>query len=101
MGRFSTRTRKTGLASPREISFPDYSTDELLAIPHKFAGDHAYELTEGAEQALRSVFDSAVRGEGFGNARYARTIFEQALNAQALRLAGLSGASWRSSARKS
>ena len=30
-------------------------------------------------------------GEGFGNARYARTIFEQALNAQALRLAGLSG----------
>ena len=37
------------------------------------------------------MFDSAVRGEGFGNARYARTIFEQALNAQALRLAGLSG----------
>ena len=28
------------------------------------------------------------RGEGFGNARFARTLFEQALNAQALRLAG-------------
>ena len=77
----------------REISFPDYSTDELLAITDKFAADYTYELTEGAEQALRAVFDGAQRGEGFGNARYARTIFEQALNAQALRLAGLSGRS--------
>jgi stage V sporulation protein K len=75
----------------REISFPDYTTDELLEITRKFAADYAYALTEGAEQALRSVFDGAQRGEGFGNARYARTIFEQALNAQALRLAGLSG----------
>ena len=32
------------------------------------------------------------RGEGFGNARFARTIFEQALNTQALRLADLQGA---------
>ena len=77
----------------REISFPDYSTDELLAISRKFADDYAYEITAGAEQALRAIFDGAQRGEGFGNARYARTIFEQALNAQALRLAGLSGRS--------
>jgi hypothetical protein len=28
------------------------------------------------------------RGEGFGNARFARTLFEQALNSQALRIAG-------------
>ncbi len=76
----------------REISFPDYTTDELLAITRKFAADYAYALTEGAEQALRTVFDGAQRGEGFGNARYARTIFEQALNAQALRLAGVAGA---------
>jgi stage V sporulation protein K len=75
----------------REISFPDYSTEELLAITRKFADDYAYEITGGAEQALRAIFDGAQRGEGFGNARYARTIFEQALNAQALRLAGLSG----------
>ncbi len=77
----------------REISFPDYPTDELLAITDKFAGDYAYELTDGAGEALRGIFDGAQRGEGFGNARYARTIFEQALNAQALRLAGLSGRS--------
>ena len=76
----------------REIVFPDYTTDELLAITRRFAGESEYRLTEGAEAALRRTFDSAQRGEGFGNARYARTIFEQALNTQALRLADLQGA---------
>jgi stage V sporulation protein K len=72
----------------REISFPDYSTEELVSITGKFAADHEYVLREGAEEVLRAVLDGAVRGEGFGNARFARTLFEQALNAQALRLAG-------------
>jgi stage V sporulation protein K len=71
----------------REISFPDYSTDELLAITNKFARDHEYVLGAGTDDVLRSVLGGAVRGEGFGNARFARTLFEQALNAQALRLA--------------
>ena len=75
----------------REIVFPDYTTDELLAITRRFAAESEYLLTESAEAALRRTFDGAQRGEGFGNARYARTIFEQALNAQALRLAGVSG----------
>jgi stage V sporulation protein K len=75
----------------REIAFPDYSTDDLLAITRKFGEDSHYALEPDALDALRGVFDSAQRGEGFGNARYARTIFEQALNTQALRLAAASG----------
>ena len=75
----------------REIVFPDYTTDELLAITQRFAAESEYLLTDSAEAALRRTFDGAQRGEGFGNARYARTIFEQALNAQALRLAGVTG----------
>jgi SpoVK/Ycf46/Vps4 family AAA+-type ATPase len=71
----------------REIAFPDYSTEELVAITGKFAADHEYVLGNGADDVLRSVLNSAVRGEGFGNARFARTLFEQSLNAQALRLA--------------
>jgi stage V sporulation protein K len=71
----------------REITFGDYTTDELVAITQKFAADQDYVLDEGAAAAFRSVFDGATRGEGFGNARYARTLFEQSLNAQALRLA--------------
>src|SRR5919202_3198668 len=76
----------------REIVFPDYRTDELLAITERFALDNEYRLADGAQDALRGGFDGARRGEGFGNARFARTIFEQALNTQALRLAGGGGA---------
>jgi SpoVK/Ycf46/Vps4 family AAA+-type ATPase len=72
----------------REIAFPDYSTDELVEITHTFARDNEYVLGEGTDNALRLIFSSAARNERFGNARFARTLFEQALNAQALRLAG-------------
>jgi stage V sporulation protein K len=76
----------------REIAFPDYSTDELVEISSKFLAENEYVLGEGGENALRSTLASAQRGEGFGNARYVRTLFEQALNQQALRLAGVRGA---------
>jgi stage V sporulation protein K len=76
----------------REIVFPDYSTDELLAITGKFLAENEYVLGEGAAETLRRILAAPKRGEGFGNARYARTLFEQALNAQALRLARVEGA---------
>ncbi|MFN2471492.1 MAG: AAA family ATPase [Gaiellaceae bacterium] len=77
----------------REITFPDYSTAELVAITERLAADHVYRLEPEARMALECVLESAQRGEGFGNARYARTLFEQALNRQALRLAQLEGRS--------
>ena len=70
----------------REIFFPDYTTDELIEISRDFVSQHRYSLGEGAEDALRATFGSARRGERFGNARFARTLFEQALNMHALRL---------------
>ncbi len=76
----------------REISFPDYSTNELVAISEKLAGEYEYSLDEDAAVMLHEILGGAARGEGFGNARFARTLFEQALNAQALRLAGVEGA---------
>jgi stage V sporulation protein K len=71
----------------REIVFPDYTTDELLQITRRFVAEHEYVLGEGAEATLSRIFGGAARGEGFGNARFARTIFEQAVNMHALRLA--------------
>jgi stage V sporulation protein K len=71
----------------REISFPDYSTGELVAITEKFAADGEYQLDEGATEAVRRTLEGAKRGERFGNARFARTLFEQSLSAHALRLA--------------
>ena len=70
----------------REIDFPDYSTDELVAIFGRFATDAEYRVGEGAAEVLHSIFGDVERDERFGNARFARTLFEQALNAQALRL---------------
>jgi type VII secretion ATPase EccA len=70
----------------REIDFPDYSTGELVEIFARFAAEHEYTLGDGAEDRLRAIFANAERDESFGNARFARTLFEQALNAQALRL---------------
>jgi stage V sporulation protein K len=75
----------------REISFPDYTTGELIAITEKLARDHEYDLAPGAAAELERIFARAERGEGFGNARFARTLFEQALNRQALRLARVEG----------
>src|SRR6266571_6061401 len=75
----------------REIAFPDYSTDELVEITQKLGGEYEYTLDEDAADVLRRILGGAARGEGFGNARFSRTLFEQALNAQALRLAGVQG----------
>jgi stage V sporulation protein K len=72
----------------REITFPDYATDELVSITQTFAADAEYRFDEGAVEALQRILEGAKRGERFGNARFARTLFEQALNAQALRLEG-------------
>jgi stage V sporulation protein K len=70
----------------REISFPDYSTDELEAIFGNTVAEQGYELEPDAQEALRRVLAGSRRGGEFGNARFARTLFEQALNRQALRL---------------
>src|SRR5919204_1695797 len=74
----------------REIAFPDYSTADLLAIAHTFARDNEYVFGDGADETMRRILAGAARGERFGNARLVRTLFEQSLNAQALRLKGVS-----------
>ncbi|MCU1569929.1 MAG: family ATPase [Naasia sp.] len=70
----------------REITFPDYSVDELEAIFTTTVEQHEYTLEPGAEQTVRSILTGLRAGEDSGNARFARTLFEQALNRQALRL---------------
>ncbi|MET0933131.1 MAG: AAA family ATPase [Mycetocola sp.] len=70
----------------REITFPDYSLDALEAIFNRMLAQHEYTLEPGAEQMLRRILAGLHAGESSGNARFARTLFEQALNRQALRL---------------
>ncbi|NNE11012.1 MAG: AAA family ATPase [Ilumatobacter sp.] len=70
----------------REIDFRDYSTDELIEITRNMAVAADYVFADGVADALTVIFDKAHRDPSFGNARYARTLFEQAINRQAVRL---------------
>jgi len=71
----------------REITFADYSSDELVQILAKMTYEADYELDEHALPTAKVIFDAAVRGEAFGNGRYARNLLEQAMNRHALRIA--------------
>ena len=71
----------------REIDFPDYATDELLAITPSSWPRTSTASARARPRRCGAILPGPGRGEGFGNARFARTLFEQALNAQALRLA--------------
>jgi hypothetical protein len=51
------------------------------------AADAEYRLAPEAEETVGSIFETARRAGGFGNGRYARNLFEQAVGRHALRLA--------------
>jgi Cdc6-like AAA superfamily ATPase len=74
---------------PRVIHFPDYDTDELVAIFEMLAGKHHYELTDDGREQLRAHFEAIGRGTGFGNGRLARNLFEEACAQQASRVVRL------------
>jgi len=70
----------------REIHFPDYSAPELVAIATKMVTEASYQLAPGATEQLRVEFEQALRTTSFGNARFARRLFESAVEHQAVRL---------------
>lgn len=74
----------------REITFPDYTTEELLGITHKLVSDAEYRMGPGVDKVLLKIFKRAHRGESFGNARFARNLFEQTMTRHAVRLSGTS-----------
>ncbi|MDT0320533.1 right-handed parallel beta-helix repeat-containing protein [Streptomyces millisiae] len=80
-----------GLASrfSRSLTFADYSTEELVSIVEHNARRHRYQLTEGARKALTGYIGAIPRGEGFGNGRTARQLFQNMTERQAMRVAEL------------
>ncbi|HUP84260.1 MAG TPA: AAA family ATPase [Acidimicrobiales bacterium] len=71
---------------PKTIQFPDYTTDELVAIFDSQCKKASYTLGKGAAAAARCVFEALPRDKGFGNGRVARNLFESAIALQANRL---------------
>jgi len=75
----------------RYIDFPDYSGVELAEIFKMYMKKNQYTLADDAEEYLKQQFEYAVahKDRNFGNARYARNVFEKSIQSQANRLEGM------------
>ncbi len=69
------------------IGFPDYTAAELTEIFGRMASDVGIELADGALAAAERLFSRAAGKQDFGNARFARSLFEQAYARMASRAA--------------
>ena len=74
----------------RYIDFPDYSGAELTEIFMRRVKKNQYTMTPEALAYLKKRMELAVehKDRNFGNARFARNIFEQTIQQQANRLEG-------------
>ncbi len=74
---------------PKTIHFPDYDTDELMAIFDMRCRQGGYETTHEARALVRAHLDGTERDKGFGNGRVARNLFEEAVARQASRIVSI------------
>jgi type VII secretion ATPase EccA len=79
----------------RYIDFPDYSGVELADIFKMYMKKNQYTLADDAEEFLKEQFEYAVahKDRNFGNARFARNVFEKSIQSQANRLEGMTNLS--------
>ena len=73
----------------RTVHFPDYTTEELVAIFELMGKDKQYHLDDQGRARLAEVIEAEPRTRGFGNARFVRNVFEAAVAHQAERLAAV------------
>ncbi|MGD8191133.1 AAA family ATPase [Brevibacillus ginsengisoli] len=74
---------------PIQISFVDYSVEELMNIAEHMASTKQYELSHAAKEKLRMHLNHCLQNpflENFSNARYIRNVIEQSARLQAVRL---------------
>jgi Holliday junction resolvasome RuvABC ATP-dependent DNA helicase subunit len=81
-------TSNPGLESRFRLTlrFDDYSDDDLVTIFERIAADADFAPTDAAIARLREILAATPRGDGFGNGRFVRTLFESAVVRQAWRL---------------
>ncbi len=73
----------------RFFEFKHFRAEELLVILEKMASDDGYVLDPRASQICQLIFERALENpaKNFGNARFARNLFERILEQQANRVA--------------
>ena len=75
----------------KTIHFSDYDQRELGQIFEIFCATNEYALSSEARDKLQQLFAHTLanKGDGFGNGRFARNLFEQVIRNQAMRLSRL------------
>lgn len=68
------------------VGFGDYSVDELIEIFGDMAAKAKVDLGEGVELQARAMIAVAMGSPNFGNARYVRSLFEEAYGRMAARV---------------
>jgi len=71
----------------RTLHFADYTDDELVRIFEGLGETNHYSPSDDAVTKLRALLAAEPRDRGFGNARFVRNVFEDAVGRQAERLA--------------
>lgn len=69
------------------VEFPDYHTDELTRIFERLVTASGIGLEAGALETAADIFERAAKKPDFGNARFARSLFEDAYARMAYRAA--------------
>ncbi|MFV0342577.1 MAG: AAA family ATPase [Anaerocolumna sp.] len=68
------------------VKFPDYNPIELMGILDKILKGKQYRITAEAREKTLQIFYKVYKQEGYGNGRFVRNLFEQAVNRQATRI---------------
>lgn len=71
---------------PYWVEFPDYSANELTEILKIMMEERGFSATDDAVREAHYIFDKVRNMDNFGNGRYVRNFFEQAVKNQAVRL---------------
>jgi len=79
-----------GLASrfPKTLAFEDYTDDELYSIFRLVSAQQGFDVGPGVEDRVRALIPDP-HPPGFGNGRFIRNVFEEAVSIQAERLVSL------------
>jgi Cdc6-like AAA superfamily ATPase len=67
------------------IHFDDYTDSELVDIYRQFASEAAIDLAEGVTDLVSAAIHTARAKDDFGNARFARALWEQTYANMAMR----------------
>jgi len=76
------------------LNFEDYNGQELMTIFEDFCHGSDYKISPEAQSAIQETLERAyqARSKNFGNARFARNLFEKTVENQANRIVGLGNA---------